>query len=208
MLSFSLLLVGLVGPSSRIRVSPQASASSALPPELAEGAWLEAAVPAEPKELASQSGEEMMNTVLTWLPEMLMALELGDENEEEDSDFVQVARPYLHTKEYHVVRGGSMLAVAQELWSHVEAAKFLEGEGGTMLLLLPALSDERAFDGLAEATRAALSREMPKASLQACHPSRPGAVERTPLPLFQLFCDNPELLVQGGSLGDAAAFLG
>ena len=76
------------------------------------------------------------------------------------------------------------------------------------LLLLPALSDERAFDGLAEATRAALSREMPKASLQACHPSRPGAVERTPLPLFQLFCDNPELLVQGGSLGDAAAFLG
>ena len=56
-----------------------------------------------------------MNTVLTWLPEMLMALELGDEDEEEDSDFVQVARPYLHTKEYHVVRGGSMLAVAQEL---------------------------------------------------------------------------------------------
>ena len=81
MLSFSVLLLGLVGPSSRIRVSPQASASSALPPELAEGAWLEAAVPAEPKELASQSGEEMMNTVLTWLPEMLMALELGDENE-------------------------------------------------------------------------------------------------------------------------------
>ena len=81
MLSLSVITLGLVGPSSRIRVSPQASASSALPPELAEGAWLEAAVPAEPKELASQSGEEMMNTVLTWLPEMLMALELGDENE-------------------------------------------------------------------------------------------------------------------------------
>ena len=95
-----------------------------------------------------------------------------------------MARPYLHTKEYHVVRGGSMLAVAQELWSHVEAAKFLEGEGGTALLLLPALSDERV-DGLAARRRAPRSpREMPRVAAGVRARRAVNAVERTPLPLF------------------------
>ena len=87
-----------------------------LPPELAEGAWLEAAVPAEPKELASQSGEEMMNTVLTWLPEMLMALELGDEDEEETpEDRMYLAREEAGVQTLHLI---DVLALEVHPWGY------------------------------------------------------------------------------------------
>ncbi len=43
--------------------------------------------------------------------------------------------------------------------------------------------------------------------VDACHPSSETKSKRTPTPLLLLFADAPDLLVEGGSLSDAAAFL-
>ena len=158
-----------------------------------------------------------MRQVLTWLPEMLVQLELGataeldgqgSEDDELDEDFVNMARPWLHTNEYHSV--GGTADFAEQVWKLVAKADYLRptGKGGAMLLLLPdglpySLM-QTVTNTLKETVHAHVNAE---ASVTSCHPDATAASARSPTPLIQVFKDSPDLLVDGGSMSDAAGFL-
>ena len=94
-------------------------------PEVLQGA--EWALP--PVVGKAADGEALMNEVLTWLPGMLQTLELGDEPEEgenaadNDSEFVDMARPWLHTKAFGVIKAPAQPEMAQELWAEMSGAE-------------------------------------------------------------------------------------
>merc|ERR1712050_183343 len=177
-------------------------------------AELEAADWALPPTLAKDN-EALMQEVLAWLPDMLVKLELGDEPEdgedagENDSEFVDMARPWLHTKAYGVVKSPSQPEIAQELWAEMAAADFLQQEGGSSLLLLPAASnDMNTFNEIVAAVRVAAREHINKALVvSGLHPQSQTASSQSPVPTIMLFFDDPNLLVKGGSLGDVSGFL-
>ncbi|KAL3911721.1 MAG: hypothetical protein SGPRY_008590, partial [Prymnesium sp.] len=98
-------------------------------------------------------GAKLMERVLSWLPGMLVKLELGDEPEEgedaadNDSEFVDMARPWC----------GSALA-------------FLTAEGGSLLLLLPAAENEKdTFDQIVAAVRLTARCVQPPTNRRGSH---------------------------------------
>ena len=196
------------------RTPPAARAPAAVlsaidcPKALLEAPWVGAF---ESSGESSESPELRMGEVLTWLSTMLVKLDLVEDDDDMDDgldeNFVQTARPWLHTKEFFSVSGAGAV---QSLWSHAVGAPFLQqgGDGGAMLLLLPAGLPLPLFDSVVasvdEVLRASLNAEL---RVSGCHPDSHQPSARSPVPLIQLFLDNEDLLVDGGSLGDASAFL-
>lgn len=155
------------------------------------------------------SSDERMGGVLEWLQTMLVQIELGDEDDELDEDFVATARPWLHTKAFHDVACDSS-EFASRLWEFIGDADYLgpEGSGGTLLLLLPTQLPLSLFDtivaSVGDGVRANLNANV---LVFGCHPDADKVSQKTPVPLIRLFLDSPDLLVEGGSMGDAAGFL-
>ena len=157
-----------------------------------------------------------MGEVLNWLSQMLINLDLSEEGDEPradaddddelDEDFVLTARPWLHTKEFHEV---SSDGIAQGLWGPITAAEYIrkDGEGGSMLLLLPQELSEPLLERIVKTVREVISTEVnPEVCVSGCHPTASKPSARSPVPLIQLFLDSPTLLVDG-SMSDAASFL-
>ena len=191
---------------------------AAVPTELEDPAWLpelQACCSMAAAGEAAVAGDARMGKVLEWLQTMLVELELGQteeldgtEEDELDEGFVSTARPWLHTKEFHdVACTGEFLP---SLWGHVSTADYLQpgGEGGTLLLLLPASMPLSLFDQVTDAVRdgvhASLNGEV---RVNGFHPDAPSKASKSPVPVLQIFLDTPELFVDGGSMGDAAGFL-
>ena len=86
--------------------------AAAVPNELTSAygsSW--AALCSPPISSMRADGAELMERVLGWLPEMLVALDIGDEDGEDDDDFVAAARPWLHTDGFGVVQGLSLIHI-------------------------------------------------------------------------------------------------
>jgi len=188
--------------------------AAAAPSELLEAPWLSKVIEVCPF-AEGKSGEARMGQVLEWLSTMLVTLELSEtsdvaleEDDELDEDFVNAARPWLHTKAFFDVSvdGG----VAESLWEHMIGADYLQpnGEGGSLILLLPTSMPKALFDEVvatvAETASLRINKEL---KVCGCHPEAGTAPSRSPVPLIQLFNDQPDLLVEGGSASDMAGFL-
>ena len=189
------------------------AASAALPAELESPAWLPdlqaccSLVDAAGSE--SAQSDVRMGSVLEWLQMMLVQIELGDEDEELDDDFVTTARPWLHAKAFHDVTCKPNEFTAK-LWQHVCDAKYLEpdAEGGTLLLLLPTQLPYSLFDEVVQSVRKGVQSNLNgQVAVLGCHPDATSSSEKAPVPLIRLFLDSPDLLIEGGSMGDAAGFL-
>lgn len=158
-------------------------------------------------------GPALMEQVLTWLPEMLVTLELGDEPEEGenaneiDSEFVDMARPWLHTKAFGVIDAPSQPEIAQSLWNEMMGAEFLREEGGSLLLLIPAAaSDTKTFDNIVQAVHETAREHINKdLVITGLHPSSLTGKVKCPVPTIMLFLDNEDLFV-GGNMQDISAF--
>ena len=193
-----------------------ATAAPGLPTALAKASWLAETMPAaEVGATGDAGGDALMGDVLEWLQKMLLGLELneGDEQaelDELDDDFVAIARPWLHTKGFHVCGAATGLELATQVWSHVSAADYLQsgGSGGGLLLLLPGFTADRAlFDRVLASVAEAASQSLGEGvKVSGGHPSSGVSSLRPPAPLLQIFLDSPDLLVDG-SLSDAAALL-
>lgn len=192
--------------------------SVALPAELSEPAWL-------PElnaccALSNDDGDKdmRMGNVLEWLQTMLVQLELGnteeldgpqEEDDELDEDFVNTARPWLHAKAFHDI-ACEPAAFGERMWSCILDADFLAegGVGGTVLLLLPSQLPLSLFERITASVSSSITTHLNgKVTVTGCHPDCVKAHERTPVPLLRIFLDDPQLLVEGGSMGDAASFL-
>ena len=179
-----------------------------MPEELRDAAWHKEVVIACPFS-GGASGETKMNEVLEWLSTMLVSLELNeqdDELDELDNDFVQVARPWLHSKAFFDVEVDNMVT---SLWSHLDGAEYLktDGNGGTLILLMPSAMPFALLETVADSVSAAAAQINPEIVVSACHPESTIASARCPVPLLRVFHDHPELLVEGASMADAAGFL-
>jgi len=200
------------------RLASHIACSAAVPKELLEAAWLPKVAEACPF-AESKSGDLRMGDVLEWLSVMLVTLDLNEssdadvqtaeEDEEEDEldeDFVNTARPWLHTKEFFDVGVDDM---AQALWGHMSAAEYLQpnGSGGSLVLLLPATLPLEVFNEVVATVASVAAQLNPELKTAGCHPDSGAQALRCPVPLVQLFNDNPELLVEGGSASDMSQFL-
>jgi len=160
-------------------------------------------------------GKALMGEVLTWLPGMLQSLELGDVLEEgadvleDDSEFCDTARPWLHTKAFGTVTAPSQPEIGQELWAEISKAEFLKKEGGSLVLLLPTANNHPdSFTAIVGGVRrAAVAHINDSLCVRGFHPQSETKAMRAPVPLIQLFLDSPDLFVDGGSAGDIAPFL-
>ena len=196
----------------------QLSSLGSLPAELSEPAWLPELAACCALSNKDGNPDERMGIVLEWLQTMLVKLELGvteeldgqlPEDEELDDDFVNTARPWLHAKAFHDI-SCEPANFGQTMWSYIEQADFLQegGSGGTVLLLLPSQIPLGLFEQVAASVGSSIgSRVGDKVSVTGCHPDHAQAHERTPVPLIRIFRDEPDLLVEGGSMSDAASFL-
>ena len=191
--------------------------SAGVPSELADAPWLpelQVCCAVAGADDAALSGEQRMGAVLEWLQVMLVELELGgtaeldgEEVDELDNDFVDAARPWLHTKEFFDIKAQGF---AQELWEHVSSADYLQpkGEGGAMLLLLPTPLPLSLFEEVTKTVSAGVGAHInPEVAVRGFHPDRTPKEQQSPVPIIQVFLDSPDLLVQGGSMSDAAGFL-
>lgn len=153
--------------------------------------------------MPDQDGDAFMQQVLSWLPEMLMSLDLGDDDDEDDDNFVSASRPWLHTKGYHDVRGASVQELANRVWDRTAETDFLQKGGGTLILLLPQLADDEPHLSAAAAALTAGARQSLNDGVlvTAYHPLSAEQRKRAPLPLLQVFLDDPSLLVDGGDTG-------
>ena len=154
---------------------------------------------------------QRMGSVLEWLQVMLVEIELGDatndEDDELDEGFVSTARPWLHTKEFFDIPAAGF---ADELWQHLSGAGYLQpkGEGGTLLLLLPSRLPFSLFQRVTDTVRdGAVANLNADLLVSGYHPDGASKESRSPVPLIQVFLDSPDLLVDGGSMSDAAGFL-
>jgi len=199
--------------SSIVARSGQPVAMSTTPAALAEAAWLpelQACCAVAAATGPDEAGpEERMGMVLEWLQTMLVNLELQETEEEDelDADFVNAARPWLHTKAFFDV---SAQGFAEVVWGHVSAADYLlpAGEGGSLLLLLPSRLPLSLFERVADTVRSEVATHVnADAVVSGCHPDAEQPERKTPVPVVQIFADSPDLLVEGGSMSDAAGFL-
>jgi hypothetical protein len=191
-----------------------AAAASAVPAELSGAAWLpelQACCSVSAATSPEQTGEARMGILLEWLQKMLVQLELGDVEDEEDdeldSDFVNAARPWLHTKAFFDIPAQDF---AQTIWSHVSAADYLQagGSGGSLLLLVPSRLPLSLFEQVTETVASGVATHVNSAAVvTGCHPDAARAEQRSPVPVVQIFLDSPDLLIDGGSMSDAAGFL-
>ena len=180
---------------------------SMVPTELAEAAWLpelqaccalSSATGAE-----DMNGEQRMGALLEWLQKMLVDLEMGnnggeedDDDDELDPDFVNTARPWLHTKAFFDVAAQDF---TQTLWEHVSSAEYLQpgDEGGSLLLLLPSRLPLSLFHQVTDAVSEGAATHVNSAVVvTGCHPDAEEAARRSPIPAIQLFVDSPDLLVE------------
>lgn len=162
-------------------------------------------------------GEARLVTVLEWLQVMLVNLELGtteeldgptEEEDELDEDFVSEARPWLHAKAFHDITGEA--GFTQRMWNYVVESDYLQqgGKGGTLLLLLPSRLPYSLFSEVTDDTMAAVQKHVnADIVIAGCHPDAPAKQNQAPVPLLRIFLDSPDLLVEGGSMSDAAGFL-
>ena len=138
-----------------------------------------------------------------------LAGEEDEEADELDDDFVSTARPWLHSKSFHDV-ACEPTDFAEQLWAHVEVASYLrpDGGGGSLLLLLPSELPLSLFQSITESVAAGVATSVnSEAQVLGCHPDAAKAHERAPVPLLRVFADAEDLLVEGGSMSDAAEFL-
>ena len=224
--SILLLLPLATGYFGHTAVRGQRSASTVqmgVPAALADASWLpELQATCAVSELAGGAelgSEQRMGAVLEWLQTMLVELELGstdsldgagsEEADELDDDFVATARPWLHTKAFFDIAFDTKKGFTQELWENVSGADYLrDGSGGALLLLLPSRLPLTLFDRVTESLRAGVASDIgDSVSVTGFHPDAEKAHLRSPVPVVQVFADSPDLLVDGGSMGDAAAFL-
>ena len=187
------------------------------PAQLAEAAWLpelQACCAVSDAAGPEEASPQRMGAVLEWLQKMLVELELGnteeldgEEEDELDDDFVSAARPWLHTKAFHDISADDF---AEQLWGHVTAANYLlpNGEGGSLLLLLPSRLPLSLFEKVTSTMSSSVAAELNSAVVvSGFHADAEQAKNRSPVPVIQLFLDSPDLLVDGGSMSDAASFL-
>ena len=115
----------------------------------------------------------------------------------------------LHTKAFFDIAFDTKKGFTQELWENVSGADYLrDGSGGALLLLLPSRLPLTLFDRVTESLRAGVASDIgDSVSVTGFHPDAEKAHLRSPVPVVQVFADSPDLLVDGGSMGDAAAFL-
>jgi len=213
---------------SNVAVRGQRSVSGAVqkpvPTALAEAPWLpelQATCTVSGMAGGPETGsEQRMGAVLEWLQKMLVELEVGstdsldgtgsEEADKLDEDFVATARPWLHTKAFFDITFDTKKGFTQELWERVSAADYLQpgGSGGALLLLLPSWLPLTLFEHVTESLRTSVATEISEAVLvTGFHSDAAKAHLRSPVPVVQVFSDSPDLLVDGGSMGDAAAFL-
>ena len=189
----------------------------ATPAVLAEAGWLPelqacCAVSAATSK-AEDSGDARMGSVLQWLQTMLVNLELGSTMEldgvedELDDGFVSAARPWLHTKAFFAIEAPDF---SQALWQQISGAEYLQpgGAGGSLLLLLPSALPLTLFEQVAESVRRGVATDLnPAVVVSGYHPDTEAVDKQSPTPVLQLFLDSEDLLVDGGSMSDAAGFL-
>ena len=115
--------------------------------------------------------------------------------------FVRIGRPWLHTEAFNLATGVTPSALGTAMWDHASGSAFLApgAGGGGLIVLVPQLVDDlELFEALGERFRTAAQREInPELQLQSCHPSAAAPAQRSPVPLYQLFVDSPELVVVG-----------
>lgn len=187
-----------------------------VPTKLAEACSPEIEAIVEDEDAAIRMGQ-----VLDWLPTMLMALEVGDvmnmsnigrDLEEDDMDnktyldaeFVKKGRPWLHVQEYC---GCSGAGLAEQLWSKISAAEYLAPgkRGGSLMLLLPKNMPLSEFNSVFDAIKADVLAEVnDELDVDAFHPE---TRFKCPVPLIRVFYDQEDLLIEGGSMADAAKML-
>ncbi|KAL1521608.1 hypothetical protein AB1Y20_021267 [Prymnesium parvum] len=183
--------------------------SAKVPRSLLNGEW------ALPPALDERDGQALMERVLSWLPGMLVALDLGEdpdegeEAEERDSEFVDTARPWLHTKAFGVIKAPSQPEIAGELWEEMLGAQFLKEEGGSLLLLVPAAANDiETFSGIVAAVRTTARDHINEdVVVTGLHPESVTGNVKCPVPTIMLFLDNEELFVDGGSMRDISSLL-
>lgn len=225
--AFAQHAAGSAQPRRAAAVVASGAAEPTLPSALAAAQWAAPATPMPGMAVGAAgdgAGDAAMGGVLEWLQQMLLGLDLNEgeldgppeeaaQLDELDDEFVDVARPWLHTKAFHVVGAPTGQALASQLWAHVQAADYLRpgGSGGSLLLLFPALAENRELlESIAASVRAAAEASDAIAEgiqVMGGHPEAEAVTARTPTPLIQLFLDAPDLLVEGGGLQDAAQFL-
>jgi hypothetical protein len=205
-------------PGSAVRAPAAAASTVGCPDDLRDAEWLPQVTAC--CAVSGASGEDngdgsaRMGEVLVWLQQMLvnqpMSSVADGDAEDLDDDFVQAARPWLHTKSFHDVTDASQFS--QRVWSPMAEADFLreDGEGGALLVLLPPALPLSLFEQITASVRASvhgnINREV---EVLGCHPdvSSEEPSRQTPVPLIRLFKDSPDLLVDGGSMSDAAGLL-
>ena len=188
-------------------------AVTAVPAELSQPEWLPELTACCALSNDDGSKDSRMGAVLEWLQTMLVQLELGGteeldgplpemEDDELDEDFVNTARPWLHAKAFHDI-ACEPAAFGEQIWSSAVAADYLApgGVGGTVLLLLPSQIPLALFERVAATVSSSVTTYLNgKVLVTACHPDTEKVHERTPVPLLRLFLDEPDLLVEGGSM--------
>ena len=186
-------------------------AAMTIPTELTEakGEWTRLFSP--PISSLRSDGAELMESVLGWLPQMLQAIDIGDEDgePEEDDDFVSAARPWLHTDGFAVVQGASHVELCEQIWENLSGADCLKTGGGSFLLLVPdAAGHLRDFNTMVDVVQSAARSNLNEAvTVTACHPEAERVIDRCPVPVMLVFLDDPDLLVKGGSMSDMGQFL-
>lgn len=203
--------------SSRINIVQMATT---VPAELADAAWLpELKACCAVSDAAAgpdEDGAARMGTVLEWLQTMLVQLELGAtkeldgedaEEDELDEGFVKTARPWLHTEEFYDVQVADF---PEQLWAHLNGADYLKpsAKGGAMLLLLPSRLPYSLFQQVTATVRDGVASHVnSEVTVSGYHPDSDQKAAQTPVPVIQVFLDSPDLLIDGGSMSDAASFL-
>ena len=102
------------------------SALAELPEAMRDAPWVGRTMPTPVAESSAFDGNQLMGGVLEWLQTMLLGLELNEEDDELDSlddDFVATARPWLHTKSFHVCGARTVRASRRRSPSHTRCSR-------------------------------------------------------------------------------------
>ena len=191
--------------------APKVQLAVTVPSELLQPDWLPELTACCTLSNDDGSKDARMGAVLDWLQPMLVQLELGgteeldgpmEEDDELDDEFVRAARPWLHAKAFHDIMCEPS-AFGEQIWTSVMDADYLApgGTGGTVLLLLPSQIPLVLFERVTRSVSSSIAANLnDKVLVTGCHPDNMKAHERTPVPLLRIFLDEPDLLVEGGSM--------
>ena len=183
-----------VSATSHSRISVL-TASTSMPSEWESPVWLpdlQACCSLVKAAGSSQSESDIrMGSVLEWLQMMLVQIELGDEDEELDEDFVSTARPWLHAKAFHDVTC-EPADFTSTIWKQISDSEYLKpnAEGGTLLLLLPTQLPYSLFADIVDSVRVGVQSNFnTDIAVLGCHPDAEMNAQKAPVPLLRVFLD-------------------